>query len=256
MKAYAACLVAFFLGLTGCAPPSADSPPAGATIVTVIGAIHGQHRRSDRYSLDVLRRAIVKFDPDIVLVELPPDRFAIASANFDKYGQVRESRADDFPELTDVVFPLRKPLGFTMIPVAAWTQEIAADRRAMEKQLAKNPARAEDWSEYQAAIQRYGKAVSGRSDDPAFIHSSAYDAAVKARQETYERLFGNDLGAGGWSAINAAHLTNINIALDAVSGQEQRILILFGAWHKYKIVEGLEARQDVFLADATPLFSK
>ncbi len=256
MKAFAACLAAFLLGLTGCAPTSTESPPAGANIVAVIGAIHGQHRSSERYSLDVLRDAIVKFDPDIVLVELPSDRFAIASANFDKFGEVRESRADDFPELTDVVFPLRKTLGFTMFPVAAWTLEIAADRRAVEKRLARDPARSKDWLAYQAAIQLYGKAVSGHSDDPDFIHSQASDEAVKARQESYERLFGKDLGAGGWRAINAAHLANINAALDAVTGQEKRILILFGAWHKYKIVEALAARQDVFLAEAAPLFDQ
>lgn len=254
MKAVAACLIALFLGLAGCSPQPATSPPEGATIVTVIGAIHGQHRRSDRYALDVLRRAIVQFDPDIVLVELPPDRFATASANFARYGEVRESRADDFPELTDVVFPLRKPRGFTMIPVAAWTADIAADRRATEKRLEQDPARAADWAEYQAATKAYAKAVAGRSDDPEFIHSTAYDAAVRTRQETYERLFGDDLGAGGWRAINQAHIGHINAALDDVTGQEKRVLILFGAWHKYKIREAVEARPDVFQADPVPLF--
>ena len=248
MKALSACLSTLFLGLVGCAPQTVASPPEGATIISIVGAIHGQHRSSERYSLEVLRQAIVKFDPDIVMVELPPDRFGIASANFDQFGEVRESRADNFPELTDVVFPLRKDLGFEMIPVAAWT--------AVEKRLAADPGRAEDWSEYQAAIQQYGKALAGRSDDPAFIHSGAYDAAVKARQKTYERLFGDDLGSGGWRAINAAHLANINNALDRVKGQEKRVLILFGAAHKYKIVEGLEEREDVFLADSAPLFGK
>ena len=256
MKAFAACLSALILGLTGCSSPSDKAPPDGATVVTVIGAIHGQHRSSERYSLDVLRHAIVKFDPDIVLVELPPERFAIASANFNKYGEVRESRADDFPELTDVVFPLHKQMGFTMIPVASWTAKIAADRRATEKRLETDPARVADWAEYQAAMQRYGKVVSGHSDDPVFIHSRAYDAAVKARQETYDRLFADDLGAGGWQEINAAHLANIMAALDPVSGQEKRVLILFGAWHKYKILEGLQTRQDVFLVDAAPLFDE
>tara|TARA_R110002033_G_scaffold25787_3_gene59475 strand:- start:1120 stop:1890 length:771 start_codon:yes stop_codon:yes gene_type:complete len=256
MKALAACLSALMLGLTGCGPQPPVSPPEGATIVAVVGALHGQHRNSEDYSLDVLRQAIVKFDPDIVMVELPPERFAIASANFDQFGEVRESRADDFPELTDVVFPLRERLGFTMIPVAAWTQDIAANRRTVEKRLAQDSARTEDWSEYQAAIRRYGKAVAGRSNDPAFIHSSAYDAAIKARQESYERLFGDDLGAGGWGAINAAHLANINAALDAVSGQEKRVLILFGAAHKYKFLEGLENRPDVFLANPALLFDQ
>lgn len=255
MKAFAACLLGLLPGLTGCSPTSAESPPEGATTVAVIGAIHGQHRSSERYSLAVLREAIVKFDPDIVIVELPRESYEKASVNFDQSGEVRESRADDFPELTDVVFPLRKDMGFEMVPVAAWTAEIAAERRSVEKRLEKDPARADDWSEYQTAIRRYSKAVSGRSDEPAFIHSSAYDEAVKARQESYERLFGADLGAGGWRAINAAHLANMNAALDAVKGQEKRILILFGAWHKYKIVEGLAARQDVFLTEAAPLFN-
>ena len=254
MKALAACLSVLLLGLTGCGPQPLASPPEGATIVAVVGALHGQHRSSEDYSLDVLRQAIVKFDPDIVMVELPSDRFAIASANFDQFGEIRESRADDFPELTDVVFPLRKDLGFEMIPVAAWTAEIAAERRAVEKRLATDPMQAEDWAEYQAAVQQYGKAVAGRWDDPAFIHSGAYDAAVKDRQETYERLFGDDLGPGGWRAINAAHLANIGNALDAVAGQEKRVLVLFGAAHKYKIVEGLETREDVFIADPAPLF--
>ncbi|WP_339821930.1 hypothetical protein [uncultured Parasphingorhabdus sp.] len=256
MKALAACLSVLLLGLTGCGPQPLASPPEGAAIITVVGALHGQHRSSEDYSLDVLRQAIVKFDPDIVMVELPPDRFGIASANFDQFGEVRESRADNFPELTDVVFPLRKDLGFEMIPVAAWTAEIAAERSAVEKRLAADPGRAEDWSEYQAAIQQYGKALAGRSDDPAFIHSGAYDAAVKARQKTYERLFGDDLGSGGWRAINAAHLANINNALDRVKGQEKRVLILFGAAHKYKILEGLEAREDVFLAEPAVLFGE
>lgn len=254
MKARACCFFALLLSLAACSPPSRDIPPVGATVVTVVGTLHGQHRRSERYSLEVLRRAIVRYDPDLIMVELPPDRFAIASANFEQYGEVRESRADDFPELTDVVFPLRKDLGFTMIPVAAWTQDMADQRRATEKRLEQDPLRAEDWSAYQAAIRILGKTVSGRSDDPAFIHSDAYDAAVKTRQETYERLFGDDLGPGGWRAVNAAHLARINGALDTVAGQEKRVLILFGAWHKYKIIEALEARPDVFLVPAAPLF--
>ncbi|MEO9634322.1 MAG: hypothetical protein ABJF89_03305 [Parasphingorhabdus sp.] len=256
MRPWAASLFVLFLGLTACTAPSADSPRQGATIVAVVGAIHGQHRSSEAYSLDILRGAMIEFNPDIVLVELPPDRFATASMNFDQFGDVRESRADDFPELTEVVFPLRSQMGFTMVPVAAWTADIAGNRRAILRRLEADPARAEDWTDYQTAIQRYGNAVLGRSDDPLFIHSNGYDAAVKDRQEIYERLFGNDLGPGGWRAINAAHLQNINAALDAVTGEEKRILILFGAWHKYKIIEGLQARPDVFLADSRPLFDR
>ncbi|GAB5487292.1 MAG: hypothetical protein Pars2KO_08620 [Parasphingorhabdus sp.] len=204
--------------------------------------------------MDVLKKVICAFDPDIVLVELPPDRFKTASENFNAFGEVRESRADDFPELTEVVFPLRKEMGFTMVPVAAWSKQLADDRRTKLQQLENDPKRAKDWTEYQTAIAAYNQSVSGKSDDPPFVHSNAYDEAVKARQETYERLFGEDLGAGGWAKINDAHLTLMRQALDDVSGQQKRILILFGAWHKYKIREDLEARSDIVIFDAATLF--
>lgn len=247
--------LAFFMALFACAVPAVEEKPApGINIVTVVGAIHGQHRRSDTYSLALLKAAIIKFDPDIIMVELPSERFAKASANYEKFGEVRETRADDFPELTDVVSPLRQELGYEIVPVAAWTQKIADDRRAVLAQLQKDPARAKDWAAYQAAIASYNNAVRGRSDDPLFIHSEAYDGAVKKRQEIYEKMFGDDLGPGGWQNINAAHYQKITVALDDLKGKEKRVLILYGAWHKYWFLEQLEARDDIQLLGAADLF--
>ena len=248
--------LALSMFLCACTTPATEEKPApGINIVTVIGAIHGQHRRSDAYSLSVLKAAIVTFNPDIVMVELPPERFATASANYEQFGEVRETRADDFPELTDVVFPLRRELGFEIVPVAAWTQKIADDRRAALAQLEKDPARTKDWAAHQAAIATYNEAVRGRSGDPLFIHSETYDGAVKARQKVYEKLFGNDLGPGGWQNINMAHYQKIAAALDDVKGQEKRVLILYGAWHKYWFLEQLAARDDIQLRGAADLFA-
>ncbi|MEH6758529.1 MAG: hypothetical protein V7676_13605 [Parasphingorhabdus sp.] len=242
--------------LCACTAPATEEKPApGINIVTVIGAIHGQHRRSDGYSLSILKAAIVRFNPDIIMIELPPERFATASANYEQFREVRETRADDFPELTDVVFPLRQELGFAIVPVAAWTQKIADDRRAALAQLEKDSARTKDLAAYQAAIAAYNKAVGGRSADPVFIHSAAYDSIVKARQEAYDKLFGNDLGPGSWQNINMAHFQKIGTALDEVKGQEKRVLILFGALHKYWFQEQLAARNDIQLRGAAELFA-
>ncbi|WP_422345649.1 hypothetical protein [Parasphingorhabdus sp.] len=241
--------------LAACSAPAEKSAPSPDTnIVTIIGVIHGQHRRSEAYSLEVLRAAIVRFAPDIVMIELPPERFARASANFERFGEVRESRADDFPELTDVVFPLRQQLGFELVPVAAWTQKIADARRGELTQLKQDPSRTKDWAAHQAAIATYNRAVSGRSDDPLFIHSKAYDEAVKARQDVYQLMFGDDLGPGGWQNINAAHYQKIAVALDGVKDQGKRVLILYGAWHKYWFLEQLETRDDIHLTNAAELF--
>ncbi|QTD55091.1 hypothetical protein [Parasphingorhabdus cellanae] len=250
------CLFGLLTVITACsAPAEIPEPSPGTNVVAVIGAVHGQHRRSESYSLTVLRAAITKFDPEIIMVELPTERFSKASANYQQFGEVRESRADDFPELIDVVFPLREALDFEMVPVAAWTQNIADDRRATLARVKQDPSRAKDWAAHQAAITTYNQAVRGRSDDPLFIHSQAYDNAVKARQESYEKLFGDDLGAGGWQTINAAHFQKVAAALDDVKGQEKRILILYGAWHKYWFLEQLETRDDIQLINAAELFS-
>lgn len=242
------------IALTACALPDEAPLPEGTNLITVIGAIHSGHKSSDRFSLNILRNAITEFKPDVVLVELPPDRLQIASDNFVKFGAVKENRADDFPELTDVLFPLRQKLGFTMVPVAAWTQEIADDRSAVMRRLENDPSRDKDWAEYQAAIRTYNQAVAGKSDDPQYIHSHAYDEAVRARQETLQRLFGDELGAGGWKKINQAHLALINAALNDLRGQEKRVLILYGAWHKYKILEGLEGRSNIHIIRPNQLF--
>ena len=247
-------LLGLLLTLASCGQAPEHKVPAGTNIVAVIGAIHAQHQRSERYSLDILSEAIRKFEPDIVLVELPPDRFEIASANYETFGEVRESRADDFPELTGVVFPLRKELGFTMVPVAAWSKQLADDRRSTLKKIEEDPRRAKDCAEYQAAIADYNRMVSGRSDDPDFIHSAEYDEAVASRQETYQRLFGSDLGQGGWDKVNEAHLALMSQVLDDYKGQGKRVLILFGAWHKYKILDRMETRSDISLVDASTLF--
>ncbi|QJB69507.1 hypothetical protein [Parasphingorhabdus halotolerans] len=246
--------VIWFAALASCSVEAEPDIPEGTTIVAVVGAIHAQHKRSKTYSLDILRTAIKRFNPDIVMVELPPDRFATASSNYQKFGEVRESRADDFPELVDVVFPLRAEMGFEMVPVAAWSQQTADARKAAMARIEQDPKRAADWQAFQAAIKDYNESVSGRSDDPAFIHSAAYDQAVKARQETDENLFGDDLGAGGWANVNASHIALMTGKLDAITGHGKRVLILFGAWHKYKIMEEMEARSDVFVFDASELF--
>ena len=252
---YALFWLGLWLMLTGCHSDMTDqSLPSDTNTVAIIGAIHGGHKSNESYSLEILRQAIARYDPDIVMVELPPDRFEVASDNYFKFGEVREDRADDFPELTDVVFPLRAELDFTIIPVAAWTKAIADQRRTTLEKLEDDPSRTIDWATYQAAIVRFNRAISGKSANPLFIHSGAYDAAVKARQETYQKLFGRDLEAASWAETNKSHLALINQALDDLTGQDKRILILFGAWHKYKILDDLEARSDIQIYDAALLF--
>ncbi len=111
------------------AEPSAASEPGDQVLVSMFGMLHGTHRSSRSYSLSVIDTAVRNFDPDYVLVELPPQAFGDAQKQFNRTGRISSGRARAFPELTDVVFPLQKKLGFEIIPVAAWTRAIAARQR-------------------------------------------------------------------------------------------------------------------------------
>ena len=76
--------------------------------VIVLGMIHSGHLSSSRYSISFLTDLIVEIDPDIILTEIPPDRFNQANEEFKQQGFISEPRVSVFPEYTKVVFPLTR----------------------------------------------------------------------------------------------------------------------------------------------------
>ena len=239
--------------LSGCS--TGEAPKSDAlTKITVLGVIHGGHRDSKTFSLDLLREAVRAAKPDVILTEIPPDRMEEAKRGFAETGEVIEPRAKVFPEYTDVVFPLTREMDFTMGGTAGWTRQLADDRRKALKRIQNDPERATQWAEHRAARADMAQAMRGKSDDPRFIHSREYDVLVQRGQTPYQIYFDPDLGPGGWTNINAAHTGLINAALDTISGQGVRALVIFGAWHKYMIERSLSFRSDIAMQDARALF--
>jgi hypothetical protein len=226
------------------------------TRVIVIGTIHSEHESSVPYSLDVLRRALITIRPDQILAEIPPERVAIAFAEFRATGRVTEPRVSVFPEYVDVVFPLTASQKFELVGVAGWTQQISDVRDAALQRIAADPARRSQWRAHLQAYTAYEKALGSRGDDPLFIHTPAYDMLVERAQSPYQRYFDKDLGGGGWTSINKAHYSLISRALDRVTGRGKTIVITFGSWHKYWILRELTKRNDVVIVDPKPYFAK
>ncbi len=224
----------------GCAGPQKSE-------VVVMGMIHGGHKTSARYGIDTVKRYIRAIKPDYLLCEIPPDRLDAALSEFRNSGTVTEPRVRRFPEYVDAIFPLTAEMDFVIVPCAGWTREMADDRRAKLKLW--ETTRPEESGEVDRAEQAAEKGIErrGLGDDPRGIHTDAYDEIVKRGLEPYNRLFNDDLGAGGWDNINAAHYALIEAALDRHKGSGKRFLITFGSWHKYWFLEKLRKRRDIVL---------
>lgn len=222
--------------------------------VVVMGMIHDGHETSERYSLEVVREAIRKINPDIIITEIPPNRLDEAFRGFRENGVVSERRVSVFPEYVSVVFPLTEDLDFEVRGGAAWNTYMNRFRSRALNEIENDPERADNWQANRDAKRQMSNAIGDRYDDPLFIHSDEYDALQKAGWAPYGKFFQNDLGPGSWENINAGHYRLIDKVLQDEMFKGKRILITFGASHKYWFMEQLKERDDITLLDTREFF--
>lgn len=225
--------------------------------VMVLGTLHGEHKKSKKYSLSILEKMIAAIKPDVVLAEIPPNRFEAAAAQFKKDGKISELRVAVFPEYVDVLFPLQKTMGFRIVPVSAWNVAMDGYREQTLKRIQNDPERKKEWATLQAttALSNMRLKQGGAQDDPAWIHTDAYDAAV-ALETGAMNHFGKELGPGGWETINQAHYAHMTRWLDQHANEGKRVLIMFGAAHKGWLLPQLKQRKDIDVLPLQPYLPK
>lgn len=219
--------------------------------VIVLGTEHGAHRTNEVYSLERVEELLRAVDPQVVLCEIPPDRFDVAWQGFIDTGEVTEPRVSLYPEFTEVFFPVALEGRFRLVPCSGWTEEMASRRRAQLAQW--KTTRPADTREVEEAQERARRTLEqeGLDRDPLAMHSARFDELVEEGMEPYERLFARDLGPGGWTQINRAHYALVSEALDEISGEGKRVLVVFGSWHKGRLRELLGQRDDIVLRRLT-----
>ncbi|MBA4027618.1 MAG: hypothetical protein C0475_00475 [Planctomyces sp.] len=236
--------------------PDPAAGRAAPTRVIVLGMVHQSHRTSALYSTERVRSVIRQIMPDAVLAEIPPASLADAWSQHRTEGKITRGRAAVFPEYTDALFPIAQEAGFEIVATAAWTPEMNAERsEKLRRWRTERPQEIKESDDAQALATRR-IAQLGDPNDPAVIHTDRYDQLVRAGMEPYNRLFNQDIGAGGWDNINRAHMALIHAALDQRSGLGQTVVITFGSWHKYWFLEDLKTRKDIELVDPLPYFQR
>lgn len=239
------------------APDIAAADDTPITEVAVLGMIHDGHRKSTAWGLDAVRETIARYRPDVVIPEIAPDRWERIWRDYAERGVIEDSRVLRFPEYTDVLLPLKQRMGFTVEPGAAWTQEMSDLRNTRIAAFEHAPAFAERNAAYQAATQAAAAQDTKHvldSDDPRVIHSDEFDRLTKISLAPYDDTLNDVIGPGGWTNINVAHYRLIDAAIRRHRGK--RILITFGAGHKYWLLEQLRTRDDVRLLDVREFLPK
>jgi len=229
----------------------ADSSAAGpATEVAVMGMIHGSHRTSERWGLDQVRETIRRLDPDVICIEVPPNRWDRIWSDYTERGVMEDLRIRPFPEYTDVILPLTREMDFEIVPCAGWSVEMNTLRSTRSRLFDEDPRWAGVRADFRAATDAMRAALpepAGESDDPYYLHSDSYDDRARASYIP-RSIYQNELfGLGGWININDAHMALIERTIQEHRGT--RILVTFGAGHKYWYMDRLRGRDDVRLLD-------
>ena len=233
--------------------PAARPEQMPRTEVAVLGMTHRRHRTSDTWNLQHVEQTIRNYRPEVICVEIPPNRWLKTATDYAERSVVEDTRARVFPEYTDVVMPLTKSddLGGTFIiePCAGWTHEMNALRRARIAEFENDERFAKAAAAYarDSASAREATAAVTDTDDPRVIHSSEYDEATRQRYEPYDRYLNHHIGPGGWTNINQAHWDLIEAAIRRHPGK--RVLVTFGAGHKYWILDQLRKLPWVEIVD-------
>ncbi len=124
------------------------------TEIVILGTIQGNHRTSDKYSLDRLRTIVRDIDPDMVLMDIAPEQLEAAIKSYDARGQRGEEGSIARPEYTNVIISLQKELGYRLVGISDTSAQNAAKRNAILDAISKDPARKPQWDAHLKAQKR------------------------------------------------------------------------------------------------------
>ena len=235
---------------------SAVSAGDGKTEVAVLAAIHSGHLKSKAYSVRVVIDIVRRYKPEIVLVEVPPDQYNASVERIDKTG-FKTTKKDlaglrwisAFPEIYRGIIPLRKEMKFRIEPVSGWTPAASGERRKFWKDRGNESDVREMrrvWEAVRSALNEI-RARENDTENPKFLNSQHLTDLRQLERTAWSACFDKGLGRGGEVAINEAHWKNIAKQLDTWRGK--RVLIVYGAAHRYWFLRELRRRRDVTLID-------
>ena len=232
-----ALVVAFSTALIGCRDSAPEVPeavePTVPTRVFVLGTIHAQHEKNDRYGYDEIVQILQAWDPAAVCVEIRPQEFR------------QELYLDEMVLAT--IWALEK--GRPVYPIDSWLEETRAEQTRL-LQAPEYEAKRQEAEQLDAASeiltafrQRWGEDGPSGTEGADFWNGDEFAAAVRENYRISVEVFGD-------SPINLMYLSRNGDMLSAIEAAlakhpGERVAVLTGAEHKHFFDDALARRDDV-----------
>lgn len=229
------------LMLSCCMPLAAaqgDPPPAE---VVVLATLHTMHADVPAYSEQVLADSIVRLAPDVLCLEVRPDRYAAKAPETNKV------------EYPNVVYPLVEARGdrvYPMEPAPPLFDEIVGPYVAAARAFGE--ARPEAWAAFGNYTSSMYAALRTYWTTPARVNDEVTDAQMRAKHALQVGLMGEGERAG-WEAWNLQFLSVIKRA--AAENPGKRVVVLVGAEHGYWLRDALARQPGIRVLGAAALLS-
>lgn len=230
----------FALLLSCCLPLAHAGEPAPAE-VAVLATLHRMHAQVPAYDDAALKRSIERLAPDVLCIEVRPDRYA---------ARAPESTKVEYPA---VVYPLIDARGYRVYPMepappryeAIVQPYLAASRTFAEQQPAAAKA-------FQAQTSALYDTLRTYWTSPARVNDAVTDAQMQAKHALQAAWVGEGERAG-WEAWNGEFLATVQRAAQENPGK--RIVVLVGAEHGYWLRAALARAPGLRLLDTASLLA-
>lgn len=214
--------------------------------VSFLGTLNAGHLRG-AYSLDAVEYAIRRFEPDAILVELPPAAFDQAVSESDRFGGnvsnpslLQSSWLVNLPELYEVVLPLRHELGYDVVPVSGWTIDAIEDQNDFYSAHPHGPM--ERWYVLSNAALQAAMLENNGASDAFWLHGREFLELITAASRWMAYYSEEEMGDAGELRLHARHASYMDAALDERRGQ--RVLVVFAVTSRWYLEPFLRARDD------------
>jgi hypothetical protein len=209
--------------------------------VAVLATLHKLHAEVPAYSGQVLRDSILRLAPDVLCIEVRPDRYA---------QRAPEANKVEYPE---VVYPLIDAQGYRVYPMEPAPPRFEA---LLQPYLQANRAFAEAQPAEAAAFSAHAEAMYAPLraywTSAARVNDAVTDQQMRAKHALQDALIGEGERAG-WEAWNGEFLAAIERA--AAENPGKRIVVLVGAEHGYWLRERLAGHAGIRLLDTAALLA-